>query len=180
MQETRPVLMGVEPRLCFAPQCWVGFISAMLRKCSGNMWQPGCIDLIMTSPPFALVRKKTYGNADAGEYLDWFRPFAAAFRSALKPNGSMVIDIGGSWTPGQPTRSLYHYDLLLCCAGNSAFISRRNSIDSPKDRLYAPVIVPGWIAKDGTSFYLAHSNCRGNFSGQYYRLNLQKVTLRLE
>jgi site-specific DNA-methyltransferase (cytosine-N4-specific) len=73
----------------------------------------GSVDLIMTSPPFGLVRKKDYGNADAHEYVDWFKPFAEAFRRVLKPRGSLVIDIGGSWIPGQPTRSLYHYELLI-------------------------------------------------------------------
>jgi len=70
-------------------------------------------DLIMTSPPFGLVRKKRYGNADADEYLDWFRPFATAFKRSLKENGSLVIDIGGAWVPSQPTRSLYHFKLLI-------------------------------------------------------------------
>lgn len=71
------------------------------------------VDLIMTSPPFGLVRKKDYGNAAAEEYLAWFRPFATAFKRVLKDNGSLVIDIGGSWIPGQPTRSLYHFKLLI-------------------------------------------------------------------
>lgn len=75
--------------------------------------KPKSVDLIMTSPPFGLVRKKTYGNADAGDYLDWFRPFGALFKNALKDTGSLVIDIGGAWIPGQPTRSLYHYKLLI-------------------------------------------------------------------
>lgn len=75
--------------------------------------KPGSVDLIMTSPPFGLVRKKEYGNADAHEYLDWFRPFAGQFRRVLKERGSLVIDIGGAWIPGQPTRSLYHFKLLL-------------------------------------------------------------------
>jgi len=74
---------------------------------------PASVDLVMTSPPFGLVRKKDYGNADAHEYLDWFRPFGEAFRKAIKPSGSLVIDIGGAWIPGQPTRSLYHYELLI-------------------------------------------------------------------
>lgn len=73
----------------------------------------GNVDLIMTSPPFGLVRKKEYGNADAHEYLDWFRPFAGQFRRVLKERGSLIIDIGGAWIPGQPTRSLYHFKLLL-------------------------------------------------------------------
>ena len=71
------------------------------------------VHLIMTSPPFGLVRKKDYGNADANEYLEWFRPFAQAMKRVLKENGSLVIDIGGAWIPGQPTRSLYHYKLLI-------------------------------------------------------------------
>lgn len=71
------------------------------------------VDLIMTSPPFGLVRKKDYGNVEAGEYVDWFKPFAAAFHRVLKDNGSLVIDIGGAWNKGYPTRSLYHFKLLI-------------------------------------------------------------------
>ena len=71
------------------------------------------VDLIMTSPPFGLVRKKEYGNVDADQYLDWFRGFAGEFKRVLKDTGSFVIDIGGAWIPGQPTRSLYHYELLI-------------------------------------------------------------------
>ena len=71
------------------------------------------VNLIMTSPPFGLVRKKAYGNADADVYLDWFRPFAEHFMRILRDDGSLVIDIGGSWVRGQPTRSLYHYELLI-------------------------------------------------------------------
>jgi DNA modification methylase len=73
-------------------------------------------DLIFTSPPFALVRKKDYGNENEKKYVGWFRNFGAQFYRILKPNGSLVIDIGGSWIPGQPTRSLYHFELaiMLC------------------------------------------------------------------
>ncbi len=72
-----------------------------------------CVNLVMTSPPFGLVRKKSYGNADADEYLDWFRPFAEQFRRVLRDDGSLVIDIGGAWVPGRPTRSLYNFKLLI-------------------------------------------------------------------
>lgn len=74
---------------------------------------PESVDLIMTSPPFGLVRKKSYGNEDADEYCNWFRPFAEGFKRVLKDDGSLVIDIGGAWVPGQPTRSLYHFKLLV-------------------------------------------------------------------
>jgi site-specific DNA-methyltransferase (cytosine-N4-specific) len=75
--------------------------------------KPKSVDLILTSPPFGLVRKKSYGNEDADRYCEWFRPFAEGFKRVLKDNGSLVIDIGGAWKPGTPTRSLYHFELLL-------------------------------------------------------------------
>ena len=73
----------------------------------------GSVELVMTSPPFGLVRKKDYGNVPADEYLDWFRPFAEQINRVLKDNGSFVIDIGGAWNAGLPTRSLYHFKLLI-------------------------------------------------------------------
>ncbi len=78
-----------------------------------NKAKPESVDLIMTSPPFGLVRKKSYGNEDADQYCEWFRPFAEGFKRVLKDSGSLVIDIGGAWIPGQPTRSLYHFKLLI-------------------------------------------------------------------
>lgn len=71
------------------------------------------LDLIITSPPFGLVRKKAYGNEAAEAYCDWFRPLAIEFHRVLKATGSLVIDIGGAWEKGKPTRSLYHFDLLI-------------------------------------------------------------------
>lgn len=71
------------------------------------------IDLICTSPPFALVRKKEYGNVDAHKYVEWFEAFAHQFYRILKPKGSLVIDIGGSWIKGYPVRSLYHFELVI-------------------------------------------------------------------
>lgn len=78
-----------------------------------NSLENESIDLIFTSPPFALLRKKDYGNVEAEEYVKWFKEFAKEFHRILKPQGSLVIDIGGSWIPGHPVRSLYHFELLL-------------------------------------------------------------------
>ena len=71
------------------------------------------IDLICTSPPFALLRQKSYGNVSSHEYVEWFMQFAREFRRVIKPTGSVVIDIGGSWVKGLPVRSLYHFEPLL-------------------------------------------------------------------
>jgi site-specific DNA-methyltransferase (cytosine-N4-specific) len=82
---------------------------------------PESVDLIMTSPPFGLVRKKSYGNEDADQYVDWFRPFAEGMRRVLKKQGSLVIDIGGAWKAGLPTRSLYHFELLISLCKDYGF-----------------------------------------------------------
>ena len=79
------------------------------------------ISLVVTSPPFALRKKKNYGNADAEQYIDWFRPFASEVRRVLKNDGSFVIEIGGAWMPGHPTRSIYHYELLIDLVRNVNF-----------------------------------------------------------
>ena len=79
------------------------------------------VNLIMTSPPFGLVRKKSYGNEDAHAYCEWFRPFAEGFKKVLKDDGSLVIDIGGAWKPGTPTRSLYHFELLVMLCNEYGF-----------------------------------------------------------
>ena len=71
------------------------------------------VDLIFTSPPYALHFKKAYGNVDQDEYVDWFLGFAAEFRRVLKPDASIVINIGGSWRPGHPVRALCHFELLI-------------------------------------------------------------------
>jgi DNA modification methylase len=89
-------------------EIWCGDSLAHLRSLPA-----GSVDLIFTSPPFALVFKKSYGNEDAVNYCDWFRPFATEFKRVLKSKGSLVIDIGGAWKKGTPTRSLYHFKLLI-------------------------------------------------------------------
>lgn len=71
------------------------------------------VHLIMTSPPFALTRKKDYGNEQEDAYLDWFKAFAKQFHRVLRDDGSLVIDLGGAWKPGLPVRSLYHFKLLI-------------------------------------------------------------------
>lgn len=78
-----------------------------------STYADGSINLIMTSPPFGLVRKKEYGNVESDEYVEWFKPFATEFHRVLRDDGSLIIDIGGAWNKGYPTRSLYHFKLLI-------------------------------------------------------------------
>lgn len=71
------------------------------------------VALVLTSPPFALRRKKAYGNVSAEEYVEWMWPFAQEIHRVLKADGSFVLDLGGTWNPGSGTRSLYPYELIL-------------------------------------------------------------------
>lgn len=71
------------------------------------------IDLIITSPPYAILDSKSYGNPDQSEYNDWLIQFIHEFKRIIKSNGSIIINIGGSWNKNSPTRSLYNYKLLI-------------------------------------------------------------------
>jgi DNA modification methylase len=79
------------------------------------------VNAIVTSPPYALHFKKAYGNPSPKEYVDWFMPFAKEFRRVLRPDGSLVIEIGGAWNRGEPTRSIYHFELLVRLVNEGGF-----------------------------------------------------------
>lgn len=90
-------------------QAWLGDAPTALR----DLCEPDSVDLIVTSPPFALLNQKDYGNQSQDDYVRWFQPFADEFWRVLKPTGSLVIDLGGSWEPGRPVKSLYAFELLI-------------------------------------------------------------------
>ena len=71
------------------------------------------VNLAFTSPPFALLRKKEYGNKDQHEYVEWLSKFAELILPKLKDDGSLVIDLGGAYKKGVPVRSLYNYRVLI-------------------------------------------------------------------
>ena len=81
------------------------------------------ISLIVTSPPFPLTfqKKKPYEGVGVEHYVDWFLEFGNQFRRLLKTDGSLVVDIGGVWNRGTPTRSLYQYHLLLALCEKVGF-----------------------------------------------------------
>jgi site-specific DNA-methyltransferase (cytosine-N4-specific) len=73
----------------------------------------GSVNLVMTSPPFALQRQKEYGNHDEGEYVDWLLQFGRLVHQKLREDGSFVLDLGGAYRKGVPVRSLYQFRVLL-------------------------------------------------------------------
>lgn len=71
------------------------------------------VDLVITSPPFALQRQKAYGNEDQDTYVNWLLSFTPEIKRILKPTGSFVLDLGGAYQSGLPVRSIYQYHVLV-------------------------------------------------------------------
>lgn len=82
---------------------------------------PGSVNLVVTSPPYALHFKKEYGNEHKDRYIGWFLPFAKEIRRVLADDGSFVLNIGGSYNKGMPTRSIYHFKLLVALVEEIGF-----------------------------------------------------------
>lgn len=72
-----------------------------------------CVDLVITSPPFALQREKEYGNKQQEDYVDWILQFGHEIFRTMKPSGSFVLDLGGAYEKGRPVRSLYNFRVLI-------------------------------------------------------------------
>lgn len=96
------------------------------------------VNLILTSPPFALTRKKDYGNVPEDAYVDWFVPFAHQFQRVLTSDGSLVIDLGGAYRHGVPVRSLYQYELLIRLCRECKFMLAQEFFHYNPARLPAP------------------------------------------
>lgn len=81
----------------------------------------GSINAVITSPPYALHFKKEYGNVSKQDYVAWFIPFAKEILRVLKEDGSFILNIGGSYNQGVPTRSIYHFKLLIALVEEVGF-----------------------------------------------------------
>ncbi len=79
------------------------------------------VDLVITSPPFALLREKEYGNREQREYVEWLVSFGPLVRRVLKDTGSFVLDLGGAYQRGVPVRSLYNYRVLIRLCDEQGF-----------------------------------------------------------
>lgn len=85
-------------------EAWCGDSLDLLKTLPDNS-----VNLVFTSPPFALQRKKEYGNRDQHEYVEWLSEFAALVLQKLRDDGSFVLDLGGAYQKGVPSRSLYNF-----------------------------------------------------------------------
>ena len=86
----------------------VGDSLALMKQIPDNS-----VNLVITSPPFALQRQKEYGNKDQANYIDWILDFTEEVQRIITYDGSFVIDLGGAYQRGVPIRSLYNFRLLI-------------------------------------------------------------------
>ncbi|OLE51427.1 MAG: site-specific DNA-methyltransferase [Acidobacteria bacterium 13_1_20CM_3_53_8] len=70
-----------------------------------------CIDLIVTSPPYADSRKNSYGGVHPDNYVAWFLPVASELKRVLKDDGTFILNIKEKVVDGE--RHTYVLNLIL-------------------------------------------------------------------
>ena len=107
----------------------------------------GKIQLILTSPPFPLNRAKKYGNLQGDEYKKWLCKIGETLVPLLSDSGSIVIEMGNAWNPGEPTFSTLPVETLL------DFKKRCGLFLCQEFIYYNPARLPGpieWVNKKRT------------------------------
>lgn len=118
---------------------FVGDSAELLRRLPDES-----VNLVMTSPPFALQRKKEYGNHDQAEYVDWLLEFGKLVFEKLRPDGSFVLDLGGAYQKGVPARSLYNFRVLLRLCDEVGFFLAEDFYWFNPSKLPSPI---EWVNK---------------------------------
>jgi DNA modification methylase len=67
------------------------------------------VDLVVTSPPYADSRSKTYGGIHPEEYVNWFLPISAEIKRVLKFEGTFILNIKEKVVNGER----HHYVIKL-------------------------------------------------------------------
>jgi DNA modification methylase len=106
--------------------------------------QPDSVDLVFTSPPFALLREKAYGNRAQDDYVDWLVSFGPLVRHVLKDTGSFVLDLGGAYQRGVPVRSLCNFRALLRFCDECGFFLAEEFFWHNPSKLPSPI---EWVNK---------------------------------
>jgi len=102
------------------------------------------INLVLTSPPFALLREKEYGNERQSDYIDWLMTFAEIVFRKLREDGSFVLDLGGAYERGTPTRSLYNFRVPIRLVDEIGFVLAEDFYWFNPSKLPSPI---EWVNK---------------------------------
>lgn len=85
---------------------YLGDCAEVLKSFADNS-----IDFIITSPPYADNRKKTYDGVPINRYVEWFLPISLELKRVLNPEGSFVLNIKERAVDGE--RQTYVLELIL-------------------------------------------------------------------
>lgn len=118
--------------------CFQGTAEDVLASETAKQYQQE-VDLLFTSPPFPLNRKKKYGNFQGQAYVEWLAGFASVFREMLKPQGSIVIELGNTWEPNRPVMSTWVLEALLAFLKKGGFALCQQFVWDNPARLPSPV-----------------------------------------
>ena len=102
------------------------------------------INLVITSPPFALLREKDYGNESQKNYLEWLSEFAKLVLQKLTIDGSFVLDIGGAYQKKFPIRSLYNFKIPIMFVEEIGFFLAEDFYWFNPSKLPSPI---EWVNK---------------------------------
>lgn len=69
------------------------------------------VDLVVTSPPYAMQRKDTYGGIEESAYPEWMESIGKEVNRVLKPTGNFVLNIKENARDG--ARSTYVLETVL-------------------------------------------------------------------
>ncbi len=129
-------------RLAFETSFGKAFIGDSLKLLESL--DDGSVNLLITSPPFSLQRKKDYGNAEQNEYIEWLAQFSRLIHRKLTDDGSFVLDIGGAYEKGVPTRSLYNFRVALHLCDEIGFFLAQDFYWFNPSKLPSPI---EWVNK---------------------------------
>jgi DNA methylase len=113
--EPVPTKTAVEPEVAYETDLgsmYQGSIETFLGSWLGHTLR-GEVQLLFTSPPFPLNRKKRYGNKLGEQYLAWLGDLARPLGDLLTDDGSFVVELGNAWEPGEPIMSTLALEAML-------------------------------------------------------------------
>jgi DNA modification methylase len=113
------------------------------------------VQLLFTSPPFPLNRKKKYGNFTGDEYLDWLDALARPLGDLLAEDGSFVVELGNAWEQGEPVMSTLALRALLKLLESGGFHLCQQFVVHNPARLPSPA---QWVNVDRIRVKDAYTN----------------------
>lgn len=117
--------------------CYQGKVENILKSKTFSKYK-GQINLIFTSPPFPLNRKKKYGNLQGEEYRKWLVNIGKLLKDYLSEDGSIVMEVGNSWESGSPIMSTLALESLLGFLKSSDYYLCQQFIWNNPARLPSP------------------------------------------